>query len=324
VHALGQVQGHLGQVGEPTLESMGLASWWPSGRLQYFLESMHVNLGLEWFQAIAVATLCMRMLMIPAVVMAQRNVANMNNNTPQLAALQEKITDARRRGDMFEMAQLTQEMQKFMQKGGINPMKNMLPVALQMPVFMSFFFGLRGMANCPVDSMASGGALWFENLLITDPYYLLPAVTCISTYLQLRSGAEGAKLDTMGPKMKVAMTALPIVMFPFIMNFASGVTFYWACTNIISLGQARFFKIETIRALFKIPKMIQHKKAAPPPGKKKGFKESVKETIDNFRVQSQIVDRRAHDEAMFREAGKAAPIKTYKYDPTKISTGRKH
>ena len=86
---------------------------------------------------------------------------------------------------------------------------------------------------------------------------------------QLRSGAEGAKLDTMGPKMKVAMTALPIVMFPFIMNFASGVTFYWACTNIISLGQARFFKIETIRALFKIPKMIQHKKAAPPPGKKK-------------------------------------------------------
>ena len=49
---------------------------------------MHVNLGLEWFQAIAVATLCMRMLMIPAVVMAQRNVANMNNNTPQLAELQ--------------------------------------------------------------------------------------------------------------------------------------------------------------------------------------------------------------------------------------------
>ena len=30
----------LGQVGEPTLESMGLASWWPSGRLQYFLESV--------------------------------------------------------------------------------------------------------------------------------------------------------------------------------------------------------------------------------------------------------------------------------------------
>ena len=92
---------------------------------------------------------------------------------------------------MFEMAQLTQEMQKFMQKGGINPMKNMLPVALQMPVFMSFFFGLRGMANCPVDSMASGGALWFENLLITDPYYLLPAVTCISTYLQVNGKHYG-------------------------------------------------------------------------------------------------------------------------------------
>lgn len=34
----------LGQVGEPTLESMGLASWWPSGRLQYFLESVSPDL----------------------------------------------------------------------------------------------------------------------------------------------------------------------------------------------------------------------------------------------------------------------------------------
>ena len=45
---------------------------------------------------------------------------------------------------MYEMAQLTQELQTFTTKQGINPLKNMLPMAIQVPVFMSFFFGLRG------------------------------------------------------------------------------------------------------------------------------------------------------------------------------------
>ena len=192
-------------LGEPSFESLGLASWWPAGRMQYFMENvrsflfsfyipfncstfqLHIGLGLEWYQTIAVATLCMRLLMFPVMVIAQRNMANMNNNMPAMQALQEKITDARRRGDMFEMAQLTQELQKLSEKRGINPFKNMLPIAAQLPVFMSFFVGLRGMSNCPVESMSTGGILWFENLAMSDPYYLLPFLTCCTTYLQVRT-----------------------------------------------------------------------------------------------------------------------------------------
>ena len=173
--------------------------------------------------------------MFPVMVMAQRNMANMNNNMPAMTALQEKITDARRRGDMFEMAQLTQELQKLSEKKGINPFKNMLPIAAQVPVFLSFFVGLRGMSNCPVESLSTGGILWFENLAMTDPYYLLPFITCCTTYLQVRfimvskkdmgmfisvyfqlkTGAEGAKIDMMTPKMKIAMTCMPFILFPF-------------------------------------------------------------------------------------------------------------
>ena len=177
----------------------------------------------------------MRLLMFPVMVIAQRNMANMNNNMPAMQALQEKISDARRRGDMFEMAQLTQELQKLSTKKGINPFKNMIPLACQFPVFMSFFVGLRGIANCPVESFSTGGILWFENLCMTDPYYLLPLITCCTTYLQvgprpgtheciivylfidifqLKTGAEGAKIDMMTPKMKLAMTVMPFMLFP--------------------------------------------------------------------------------------------------------------
>ena len=176
----------VSSLGEPSLDSLGLCSWWPSGRMQCLMEYMHIDLGLEWYQSIAVATICMRMLMVPVVVMAQRNMAHMNNNMPAMSAIQEKISDARRRGDMFEMAQLTQELQLLTKKRGINPLKNMFPLLMQMPVFMSFFFALRGMTNCPVESMSNGGLFWFENLTLTDPFYILPLMTCCSTYLQVR------------------------------------------------------------------------------------------------------------------------------------------
>jgi len=309
----------VSSLGEPSLDSLGLCSWWPSGRMQYLLELMHIDLGLEWYQSIAVVTLCMRLLMVPVVVMAQRNMAHMNNNMPAMTALQEKISDARRRGDLFEMAQLTQELQGLTKKRGINPFKNAIPLVLQMPVFMSFFFGLRGMTNCPVESMSSGGLFWFENLTMADPFYILPLMTCCSTYLQLKVGADGARLDQMTPKMKIAMKIMPFFLFPITMNFASAVTFYWFTTNVISLGQARFFKVQAVRTFFKIPDMIKHKKIEPPKTKKKGFRESVKDSIDNFRVTSQIVDRRAYDEKMFKEAGQKKPVKTYKFDPTKVN-----
>jgi len=304
-------------LGEPAFDTLGLASWWPSGRMQYLMENLHIGLDLEWWQTIAVTTLVMRCVLFPVVVMAQRNMANMANNTPGMAAIQEKMTDARRRGDLMESAQLGQELQSYMSKKGINPLKNSVPIFLQVPVFMSMFFALRGMANCPVDSLTGGGLFWFLNMTICDPYYILPLLTSSTLYLQLRLGAEGAKLDQMGPYMKIGMTVMPFIMFPITMNFPAAVTFYWMTTNIVSLCQAQIFKVQSLRKMLKIPIMIKHPTIVLPGGKKKGFKESFRDTLDNWKVQGAINDRRAYDEQQFRDAGSAKPIKTFKYDPTK-------
>eukprot|EP00092_Neocalanus_flemingeri_P071851 GFUD01088335.1.p1 GENE.GFUD01088335.1~~GFUD01088335.1.p1 ORF type:complete len:461 (-),score=78.87 GFUD01088335.1:34-1416(-) len=305
-------------LGEPAFDTLGLASWWPSGRMQYLMENIHIGLDMEWWQTIAITTLMMRCVLFPVVVIAQRNMANMNNNSPGMAKLQEKMSDARRRGDLMESAMLGQELQAFMSKKGINPVKNAVPLFLQVPVFMSFFFGLRGMAYTPVESLSTGGILWFENLTICDPFYLLPLLTSATLFLQLRLGAEGAKLDQMGPKMKLAMTVMPFMMLPITINFPCAVTFYWFTTNIISLCQAQVLKIPYLRKTLNIPIMIKHDTMKTTPGgKKKGFQESFRDTIDNWKVQGSIIDRRAYDEQQFRDAGAAKPTKTFKYDPTR-------
>lgn len=54
---------------------------------------------------------------------------------------------------------------------------------LQVPIFLSVFIGLRGMANLPVESMKTGGCLWFPDLTITGPLYGLPLLTALTFWL---------------------------------------------------------------------------------------------------------------------------------------------
>ncbi len=86
---------------------------------------------------------------------------------------------------------------------------------------MSFFFGLRGMANLPVESLSTGGTLWFHDLTLADPYYILPLCTSASLYLQFKFAADGANLQQMGPIMRGVMRAMPLALFPLTMNFSS-------------------------------------------------------------------------------------------------------
>ena len=83
--------------------------------------------------------------------MAQKNAALMSNEMPKVQALQAKMSDARMRGDLYDSAKYGAELQAFMQEKKINPLKSIFPILVQMPFFMSMFFGLRGMANLPVE-----------------------------------------------------------------------------------------------------------------------------------------------------------------------------
>lgn len=53
---------------------------------------------------------------------------------------------------------------------------------LQVPIFLSVFGGLRGMANLPVESWKTGGALWFPDLTVPDPLFIIPALSAASIF----------------------------------------------------------------------------------------------------------------------------------------------
>ena len=93
----------LNALGEPTLQSLGLASsWTPAGWIQSILEIFHVDLGLPWFQAIALFAVCLRTFLLPINIKAQQNSAKLRKIAPEMGLLNEKLSNAKMTGNNLE------------------------------------------------------------------------------------------------------------------------------------------------------------------------------------------------------------------------------
>ncbi|XP_025834334.1 mitochondrial inner membrane protein OXA1L-like [Agrilus planipennis] len=312
-----EVLNQINALGEPTFASLGLGGWSPIGIVQSTLEYIHVTCGLPWWGTIAVGTIIVRVLMFPLVIISQRNAAKMNNYMPQMQILQLKMTEARQIGNHLDVARYSQELMAFMKEKGLNPFKNMLVPLAQMPLFISFFMGLRQMANVPVDSLREGGMLWFTDLTLPDQYYGLPLITSFTLWVTIEVGTDAGKLSSQNLQtMKYILRAVPVLILPFTVNFPAAILCYWASSNFISLIQVGILRIPTIRDYFKIEPLVNHKPENLPI-KSKGFVGGIKDTWTNLKVSKEIEDRQRFDEVQFRRAGRGPVVKTYKYDPTK-------
>lgn len=226
--------------GEPAFSSLGLGGYTPVGLLQWGLEFMHVSLDLPWYLTIAFSTVIIRILLTPLVVISQRNAAVMRNVMPEMQDVQNRITEARQMGNAVEYAQANQELMQLMKTKGFNPLKNMLIPFAQMPIFLSYFIGIRRMVNTPVESMQTGGILWFTDLTMADPYYLLPLITSATLALTIHLGTDAVRVPGQEtPMLMLFLKCIPIVIFPFIMNFPAAMVVYWASSNFCSLIQVR-------------------------------------------------------------------------------------
>ncbi|KAF4532115.1 hypothetical protein B566_EDAN004120 [Ephemera danica] len=302
----------LNAAGEATFASIGLGGWTPVGIVQNCMEYLHIACDLPWWTSIMIGTLCVRIIIFPLVIMAQRNAAKMNNNLPQLQVLQMKMTEARQSGNQLEAARYAQEMMLFMKEKDLSPFRNVLA-----PLFISFFLGLRRMANVPVESMKEGGLFWFTDLTVPDQYFLLPILTSATMWLTIEIGTDTARLSASNMQtMKYVLRAMPLVILPFTINFPGAILCYWVSTNFISLLQVGFLRIPAVREYFKIDKLIVHNPDSLPQ-KNKGFVKGFRESWTNMKITKELEDRQRFDEIQFQKSGRGPVPKTYKYDPTR-------
>ncbi|XP_076016381.1 mitochondrial inner membrane protein OXA1L [Genypterus blacodes] len=300
-------------VTEPSLVDLGLGCSTPVGLIQNLLEFMHMGVGLPWWGAIAVGTVMFRLVMFPVIVKGQRETAKLNNVLPEMTKLTNKMNEAKQTGNKFELSKASSELHLFQKKNDVNPLRAFLVPLVQMPVFLSFFIGLRKMADLPVPSLQTGGWLWFTDLTAADPFYILPLAVTGTMFFIVELGAESGIDNPNLGMMKNVLRIMPFAILPFTINFPTAVFTYWLTSNCFTLGQVALLKHPLIREKLGIPEKIKHAASNLP--QNEGFIEGMKKGWKNAQLVQQLEEREKRIQNHLDLAAKGPLRQTFTHNP---------
>ncbi len=166
----------------PEVVTGTIGGYGPVGLLQTALDFAHTSLHIPWWLAIVSATVLIRTALFPLAVRMQVNAAKIANINPQAQQLHAQLLEVKASGDKKAEAELGMKILALYQDNNCHPLVMFLMPLAQLPVFISFLMALRGMAQLPVESMKTGGILWFHDLTVPDPTFALPLLAC-ATFL---------------------------------------------------------------------------------------------------------------------------------------------
>ena len=236
---------------EPTFSSLGLAHGWPSGYMQSLLETIYINADMSWSGTIILATVLLRVCVFPIMLHARKKMVHANHHMPEFQQHQYNIHIAQTKQ---ELALATRKFKEFRIEKRISMSAQFVPPMCSGLLLSTMFFALRGMANCPVESMATGGMGWFVDLTVMDPYFILPVLTASTLALNMKIGMDAAADQTqMPPQLMTLMKfGLPIMTLVFTCTFPSALCLYWFTSNVISVMQGAVLRAPAIKNMFNL------------------------------------------------------------------------
>ncbi len=227
--------------------------------LTWVLEHLHTSVGLSWGWAVIGVTVIVRVLLVPVMVRQIHSMQNLQRHAPEMKALQQKYKGDRQR--------LNEELMKFYKENNINPAASCLPIAFQIPIFISLYFVLRDFEKEIFPNYPKSDLGWLHvvpNIAngITDHWsgFLL-----LTIYVVSQVASTFFMSATMQKNQRYLMMALPVVFVPFILNppgktvFPVGLLMYWMTTNLWTIGQG----LITRRLTPKVEPVKRTSRAAP-------------------------------------------------------------
>lgn len=187
-----------------------------------FLDGFHLSYGI----VILILTLLLKGLMFPLTYKSYLSMAKMRVLKPQIDQIKEKV------GEDNPML-LQQEQMKLYKQAGVNPLGGCLPMLLQMPFTLAFFFFFPNLFELRGESF-----LWMKDLSTFDtpitfsPIFgighislmcvLMTLTTLLTTwYNNATSGA------TANAQMKYIGYIMPLLFFFMLNSFPAGLNYYY-------------------------------------------------------------------------------------------------
>lgn len=245
-----------------------------------FLEGFNWNYGL----IILALTILLKVVLFPLTYKSYLSMAKMRILKPEMDQIKAKVGED-------NTALLQQEYMKLYKQAGVNPLGGCLPMLLQLPIIMAFFFFFPNLFELRQESF-----LWMTDLSTYDAFFkfgftlpflgghislmcvLMTVSTLIYTYFNNQvSGATG--------QMKYIGYISPIIFFGVLNSYPSGLNYYYFLANMITFLQQYIIRLFVDDA--KIHAKIQeHKKKPVVEKKKSGFQKRMDDYIRQQQQQS--------------------------------------
>jgi YidC/Oxa1 family membrane protein insertase len=186
-------------------------------------------LGGSFGLSIIVVTILIRLAILPLMIKQTRSSKAMQALQPEMAELKKKYSSK----DQKTQQKLQQETMALFSKHGVNPMAGCFPLIVQMPILIGFYHAISRTRE-----IANDNFLWFD-LGDKDPYYILPIVAGITTFIQQKIMMAGQEHN---PQMAMMLWMMPIMIVVFAFSFPAALSLYWVVGNIFMIVQTYFIK----------------------------------------------------------------------------------
>jgi YidC/Oxa1 family membrane protein insertase len=147
-------------------------------------------------------------------------MAKMRAIAPRIKNIQESYKDDRE--------QLAKKMMELYKREKINPVAGCLPILVQIPVFLAFYWVLLE----SVEMRQAPFFGWIQDLSSKDPYFILPILMGFGMFAQFK--LNPAPPDPMQAKMFAFM---PVIMTVMMAWFPAGLVLYWLTNTLLSIAQ---------------------------------------------------------------------------------------
>lgn len=190
------------------------------GQPMYLVLSAINHVVGNWGWSIVIMTILIKLLFFVPSAWAYKSMAKMRRLGPEMQRIKERCGDDRQAASVAIM--------QLYKKEKVNPASGCLPMLLQIPFFIAFYWVL-------VESVALRHAPWIgwiHDLSARDPYFILPIINAALMFVQQKLNPPPP--DPMQAKI---MMMLPLVFGFMFMWFPAGLVLYWTVSNAFGIVQ---------------------------------------------------------------------------------------
>ena len=187
--------------------------------LFWLLSKIYEFVG-NWGVTIIIVTFLIKLVFYKLAETSGRSMAKMKTVAPRLKAVQERYKD-----DREGQARAMMELYK---REKINPVAGCLPVLVQIPFFLAFYWVLLE----SVEMRQAPFFGWIQDLSARDPYFILPILMGGAMFFQYK--LNPAPPDPVQAKVFAFM---PVVMTFMFLWFPAGLVLYWLTNTALSIAQ---------------------------------------------------------------------------------------